>query len=117
MEPTVFADVDPAMTIAEEEVFGPVLFDIPISDYDDAIEVVNDVEFGLSACVVTHDQVETSRFGRGGNVEAGVVKINEKITGLELHVPFDGQKNFLSNTYREQGGCAGVLHDREVDLR
>ena len=101
VEPTVFAGVDSEMTIAQEEVFGPVLAVIPVSDYDEAVEVANGVEFGLVASIVTDDHTEASRFA--DDVEAGVVKINEKTTGLELHVPFGGLKNSSSNTYREQG--------------
>lgn len=101
VEPTVFADVDPHMTLAQEEVFGPVLAVIPVSDYDEAVKVANNVEFGLSASIVTNDHTEASRFV--DDIEAGVVKINEKTTGLELHVPFGGLKNSSSNTYREQG--------------
>jgi aldehyde dehydrogenase (NAD+) len=101
VEPTVFADVEPDMRIAQEEVFGPVLSVIPVADFDEAIEVANGVEQGLSASVVTDDLTEAHRFV--DEVEAGVVKANEKTTGLELHVPFGGMKASSSETYREQG--------------
>jgi aldehyde dehydrogenase (NAD+) len=101
VEPTVFTDVDPEMRIAQEEVFGPVLAVIPVSDFDESIEVANGVEQGLSASVVTDDLTEAHRFV--DEVEAGVVKTNEKTTGLELHVPFGGMKASSSETYREQG--------------
>ncbi|MBX0297032.1 aldehyde dehydrogenase family protein [Haloarcula nitratireducens] len=101
VEPTVFSDVDPEMTIAQEEAFGPVLAVLSVSDYEEAIDVANDVEYGLSASIVTDDYAEARQFA--DDVEAGVVKINEKSTGLELHVPFGGVKNSSSNTYREQG--------------
>lgn len=101
VEPAVFSDVDPEMRIAQEEVFGPVLAVIPVSSFDEGVEVANDVEYGLSASVVTDDHTEANRFVE--EVEAGVVKINEKTTGLELHVPFGGVKASSSETYREQG--------------
>ncbi|ELZ06062.1 2,5-dioxovalerate dehydrogenase [Natrialba asiatica] len=101
VEPAVFSDVDTEMRLAQEEVFGPVLAVIPVSDFDEAIYVANDVDYGLSASVVTDDHTEANRFVE--EIEAGVVKINEKTTGLELHVPFGGMKDSSSETYREQG--------------
>ncbi|ELY97669.1 aldehyde dehydrogenase family protein [Natrialba aegyptia] len=101
VEPAVFSDVDTEMRIAQEEVFGPVLAVIPVSDFDEALYVANDVDYGLSASVVTDDHTEANRFV--DEIEAGVVKINEKTTGLELHVPFGGMKDSSSETYREQG--------------
>jgi len=104
VEPTVFSDVAPDMRIAQEEVFGPVLAVIEVSDFDEALEVANDVQFGLSASVVTEDLEEAHRFV--DEIEAGVAKVNEKTTGLELHVPFGGYKQSSTNTYREQGDAA-----------
>ncbi|WP_101297040.1 2,5-dioxovalerate dehydrogenase [Halegenticoccus soli] len=104
VEPTVFSDVDSDMRIAQEEVFGPVLAVIRVGSYEEAIEVANGVPYGLSAGIVTRDLSEANRFA--DDVEAGVVKINEKTTGLELHVPFGGVKDSSSNTYREQGDAA-----------
>lgn len=101
VRPAVFSDVDPEMKIAREEIFGPVLSIISVSDFDEAVRVANDVEYGLAASIVTDDHTEANRFAE--EVEAGVVKINEKTTGLELHVPFGGVKASSSETYREQG--------------
>jgi aldehyde dehydrogenase (NAD+) len=101
VEPTVFTDVTPDMRIAQEEVFGPVIAVIEVSDFDEGVAVANDVEYGLSASVVTDDHTEANRFI--DEVEAGVVKVNEKTTGLELHVPFGGFKRSSSETWREQG--------------
>ena len=101
VEPTVFADVSPDMRIAQEEVFGPVVAVIEVGDFDEAIDVANGVEYGLSASVVTDDHGEANRFI--DEIEAGVVKINERTTGVELHVPFGGVKRSSSETWREQG--------------
>jgi len=101
VEPTVFSDVDPNMEIAQEEIFGPVLAVIPVKGYEEAVEVANGVRYGLSASIVTQDLSEANRFV--DDSESGVVKINEKTTGLELHVPFGGMKDSSSETYREQG--------------
>lgn len=104
VEPTVFTDVDPGMRIAREEIFGPVLSVIPVRDFDHAIEIANDVDFGLSASIVTNDLRQANRFV--DEIETGVVKVNEKTTGLELHVPFGGVKRSSSETWREQGDAA-----------
>jgi aldehyde dehydrogenase (NAD+) len=101
VEPTVFADVESDMRIAQEEIFGPVLAVIPVSDFDEGLAVANDVTYGLSASVVTQDVTEANRFV--DEIEAGVAKVNEKTTGLELHVPFGGYKDSSTNTWREQG--------------
>ena len=105
VEPTVFSGVDPDMRIAQEEIFGPVLAVIPVSGYEEAVEIANGVRYGLSASIVTQDLSEANRFV--DDSESGVVKINEKTTGLELHVPFGGMKDSSSETYREQGD-AGI---------
>ena len=104
VEPTVFSDVEPEMRIAQEEIFGPVLSVIPAADFDEAMSIANEVEYGLSASIVTNDLTEANRFV--DDVEAGVAKVNEKTTGLELHVPFGGVKGSSSETYREQGDAA-----------
>lgn len=99
--PTIITDVDPDMEIAQSEVFGPVIAVLAVDSFDAAVEVANNVPYGLSASIVTGDLSEAHRFT--DRVEAGVVKINEKTTGLELHAPFGGFKDSSTNTYREQG--------------
>ena len=101
VEPTVFADVEAGMRIAQEEVFGPVPVVIPVSDFNEAVSVANDSDYGLSASVLTDSLTEAERFSRA--IETGVVKVNEKTTGLELHVPFGGVKQSSTDTCREQG--------------
>lgn len=101
VQPTVFSDVSSDMRIAQEEIFGPVLSVLPVSGFDEGLAVANDVDYGLSASIVTDDHGEGKRFVE--QIESGVAKINEKTTGLELHVPFGGVKQSSTNTYREQG--------------
>lgn len=101
VQPAVFSDVDNDMRIAQEEIFGPVLCVIKASGFEDALRLANDVEYGLSASIVTQDLTEANEFL--DRIEAGVAKVNEKTTGLELHVPFGGYKESSTNTYREQG--------------
>ncbi|MFC7203139.1 aldehyde dehydrogenase family protein [Haloferax namakaokahaiae] len=101
VEPTVFSGVENDARIAQEEIFGPVLAVVEAESFDDALSLANDVDYGLSASIITQDLTEGKRFVN--DVEAGVAKINEKTTGLELHVPFGGYKDSSTNTYREQG--------------
>ena len=105
VEPTVFTDVAPGDTLACDEVFGPVLSVIEASDFEDALAIANGVDYGLSASIVTDNYREAKRFV--ADVEAGVAKVNDKTTGLELHVPFGGFKRSSSETWREQGD-AGI---------
>ncbi|MFB6360819.1 MAG: aldehyde dehydrogenase family protein, partial [Halobacteriales archaeon] len=104
VEPTVFSRVDSDMRIAHEEVFGPVLAVLSAGDFEDAVDIANDVQYGLSASIATRDLTEANRFI--DEIDAGVAKVNEKTTGLELHVPFGGMKASSSQTYREQGDDA-----------
>ncbi|MFP4142177.1 MAG: aldehyde dehydrogenase family protein [Thermoplasmata archaeon] len=104
VQPTVFSDVEPDMKIAQEEIFGPVLAVIKAEDYEEAVSIANDVEYGLSASIVTEDLSRAHKFVE--DIDSGVVKINEKTTGLELHVPFGGLKASSSETWREQGDAA-----------
>ena len=102
--PTVFADVTPDMRIAQEEIFGPVVGIIPAGDVDEAIEISNGIEYGLSAGLVTSNLRNSFRFVEG--VEAGVVKINQQTTGSAVQAPFGGFKKSSTNTFREQGKTA-----------
>lgn len=105
VEPTVFSGVEPNFRIAQEEVFGPVLTVLEVEDFEEALEVANDIDYGLSASIVTDDHTEAQRFVN--EVQSGVAKVNAKTTGLELHVPFGGFKRSSSETWREQGD-AGI---------
>ncbi|PSP51203.1 aldehyde dehydrogenase family protein, partial [Halobacteriales archaeon QH_1_68_42] len=101
VSPAVFTDVDPDMRLFQEEIFGPVLAVTEVESFEEGVEVANNSEFGLSASVVTDDLDEAHEFV--DRTESGVAKVNEKTTGLELHVPFGGLKDSSTNTYREQG--------------
>jgi len=101
VEPTVFTDVEPGMRIAQEEVFGPVLSILVVSDFEEALDVANDVEYGLSASVFTGDMASARRFTE--EIEAGVVKINGTTTGSQIQMPFGGMKASSSETQKELG--------------
>lgn len=100
VEPTVITDVDSGDRLAQEEVFGPVLAVIPVADFEEALSVANDVEYGLVASLCTNRLDYARRFA--DNVEAGMVKVNQT-TGFEKQFPFGGWKASSTNTYKEQG--------------
>jgi len=104
IEPTIFTAVDPGMRIAQEEIFGPVLSIIEARDFDEAIEIANDVEYGLSASICTQNLNRAERFIR--SIDAGMIKVNQPTTGVALNAPFGGMKRSSSETYREQGQIA-----------
>lgn len=100
MSPAVFVDVTPAMRIAREEIFGPVLCVMKADSLDHAIALANDTDYGLSASISTRSLAMAMEFAR--RIEAGVVHINSPTAGLEPNVPFGGLKDSTSG-YREMG--------------
>jgi len=97
VRPTVFADVDNAMTIAQEEIFGPVLAIIPYKDEADAIRIANDTPFGLAAYVNSADRDRALKVAR--EIKAGMVHVN--MAFADSKAPFGGVKQ--SGNGREWG--------------
>ena len=100
MEPTVFADVSPKMRIAQEEIFGPVVSILPCEDLEDAIEIANGIEYGLSSSLYTKDV--NRAFAAMRDLQAGITYINAPTIGAEVHLPFGGVKA-TGNGHREGG--------------
>jgi acyl-CoA reductase-like NAD-dependent aldehyde dehydrogenase len=98
--PTVLVNVTPSMTIAQEEVFGPVVAVMPVDDFEEALRVANDVRFGLSATICTTSISSALSFAQ--RIEAGLVMVNLPSAGVEFQVPFGGTKA-SSLGPREQG--------------
>lgn len=103
LAPAVLDNVRPDMTIAQEEVFGPVLVVLRVPDFDEALRVANDVAYGLSASVFTRSLDKALRFAR--EIEAGLVRVNGETAGVEPQAPFGGMKA-SSSFSREQGQAA-----------
>jgi aldehyde dehydrogenase (NAD+) len=91
MEPTLLSRVSPRMTIARQEVFGPVLPIMPVNGYDEAIEIATGTEYGLTSSIFTRDINTAFRFMR--DTDTGVVHINKPPIGGESHLPFGGLKH------------------------
>lgn len=100
VEPTVLTGVKPSHRIAVEEVFGPVLSVLEIADFDEAIDVVNSVEYGLSAAVYSRDI--TTCLTAVERIDTGIVYVNAPTIGAEIPLPFGGTKH-TGNGFREAG--------------
>jgi len=103
LSPALFIGATSSMRIAREEIFGPVACVIEAKDYDEALAMANDTEFGLSAGIVTTSLKYASHFKR--HAQAGMVMVNVPTAGVDYHVPFGGRKG-SSYGSREQGRYA-----------
>ncbi len=103
IEPTIFGDVDANMRVAKEEIFGPVVSVIPCDSLEHAIEIGNNVEFGLSAAIYTQDV--NRAFVAMRDMYTGIFYVNSSTIGAEVHLPFGGTKN-TGNGHREAGTAA-----------
>jgi alpha-ketoglutaric semialdehyde dehydrogenase len=101
--PTVFADVEAGMRIAQEEIFGPTTALIPVDSFDDAVRAANSVRYGLSSSIFTRDVNKAFKAMR--DLQTGITYINAGTTGAEVHLPFGGMKQ-TGNGHREAGQAA-----------
>jgi aldehyde dehydrogenase (NAD+) len=102
-EPTVFADVDPSMRIAQEEIFGPVVSVIRCASLEEAVTIGNNVQYGLSASIYTQDV--NRAFAAMRDMYTGIFYVNAPTIGAEVHLPFGGTKA-TGNGHREAGTAA-----------
>ena len=102
-EPTIFADVQPSMRIAREEIFGPVVSVMRCRSLAEAIDIGNDVEYGLSASIYTRDI--NNAFAAMRDMYTGIFYVNAPTIGAEVHLPFGGTKA-TGNGHREAGIAA-----------
>src|SRR5690625_7741305 len=89
------------MRIAQEEIFGPVLSLIPVSSFEEAIEVNNNVAYGLSSSIFTQDVNKVYQAQR--DLDTGIVYVNAGTTGAEIHLTFGGTKG-NGNGNSDRGG-------------
>lgn len=102
-EPTLFTNCTIDMRIAQEEIFGPIVSLIPVKDFDEAIDAMNSVEYGLSSAIYTEDIRKA--FLAIQCIEAGLTYVNSSTIGSEVHLPFGGVKH-TGNT--REGGIEGI---------
>lgn len=107
LSPALFTEATNDMRIAREEIFGPVAAVIRVKDYDEALAVANDTNFGLSSGIATTSLKHATHFKR--NSEAGMVMVNLPTAGVDFHVPFGGRKG-SSYGPREQGRYAAEFY-------
>lgn len=105
--PAAFLNATNAMQTSREEIFGPCARVIRVSDFDEAIDVANDTEFGLSAGICTTSLKQARAFKR--RAKAGMVMVNLPTAGVDYHVPFGGRKG-SSLGAREQGSYAAEFY-------
>jgi aldehyde dehydrogenase (NAD+) len=103
-KPTLFTDCTIDMRIAQEEIFGPVVSLISVRDFDEAIDVINSVEYGLSSAIYTRDIDKA--FEAMTRIEAGITYINASTIGAEVHLPFGGVKHTGVGT--REAGIEGI---------
>jgi aldehyde dehydrogenase (NAD+) len=101
-EPTVLGAVTPSMRIAREEVFGPVVSLIEFETFEEAIEIANSIDYGLSTALYTKDV--NRAFTAIRDLESGITYINAPTIGAEVHLPFGGVKH-TGNGHREGNGA------------
>jgi len=103
LSPALITETTNNMRINREEVFGPVASVIRVRDYEEAVNLANDTEFGLSSGICTTSLKHSSDFKQRST--AGMVMVNVATAGVDYHAPFGGRKN-SSYGSREQGGYA-----------
>lgn len=103
-EPTLFTDCTVDMRIAQEEIFGPIVSLIPVGSFDEAIEAINSIEYGLSSAIYTRDIGKA--FEAIAEIEAGLTYVNSSTIGSEVHLPFGGVKH--SGIGAREAGIEGI---------
>jgi acyl-CoA reductase-like NAD-dependent aldehyde dehydrogenase len=100
VEPTIFVGVTRQMRIFREEIFGPVLSVVKVKSFEEAVETLNDSEYGLSSSIYTRDI--NKAFAAIRDIEAGITYVNVPTIGAEIQLPFGGVKK-TGNGHRESG--------------
>jgi aldehyde dehydrogenase (NAD+) len=101
--PTLFGNVAPDMRIAQEEIFGPSISMITVKSIDEAIDVMNGIDYGLSSAIYTNDI--RNAFEAVERIEAGLTYINSSTIGSEVHLPFGGIKG---TGHAREAGWTGI---------
>ncbi len=110
--PTVFTNVKTKMRIAQEEIFGPFLAIITIKNLIEAINVCNDIDYGLSSAIYTSNM--RNAFIAVDQIEAGLTYVNSSTIGSEVHLPFGGVKDTGNGT--REAGIEGIHEFSETKV-
>ncbi|GHE45941.1 aldehyde dehydrogenase [Streptosporangium violaceochromogenes] len=105
--PAVFGGLRPQARLAREEVFGPVLGFLRAGDFEEALALAADTEYGLASGIVTRDLGRALAFARRS--PSGLVKVNQPTTGMAMNVPFGGLGESSTQTFKEQAGPTMML--------
>ena len=100
MQPTIFTDATKDMRISQEEIFGPVVSLIEAKNFNEAIDIANSVEYGLSSSIYTNNIQNAMKSIK--NLEFGITYVNSSTIGAEVHLPFGGAKA-SGNGWKEVG--------------
>ncbi len=111
-KPTIFSNVTKEMTIAKEEIFGPVLCLMKAKDLDDAIEICNSIEYGLSSAIYTTNI--TSAFKAIEKINTGLTYVNSSTIGSEVHLPFGGTKHTGNGTREAGWSCLNEFSEEKT---
>ena len=109
MQPTVLDRVSYGMRVYEEEIFGPIVGIVRVSDAEEAVTVANDTEFGLAAAVLGKDLFRARQIAR--QIEAGVVHVNGSTVYDDPQMPLGGMK---ASGYGRFGGLAAIEEFTEI---
>jgi aldehyde dehydrogenase (NAD+) len=101
--PTIFSEGRKEMRMAQEEIFGPSTLVMPVSSLDEALDVANSTQYGLSMSIYTNDLKKA--FHAMEEMQSGIVYVNAPTIGAEIQLPFGGVKN-TGNGHREAGSVA-----------
>ena len=112
LSPALFTNAKSEMKICREEIFGPIAAVMSVSDYDEALSIANDTEFGLSAGIVTNDRSIIDHFI--ANIHSGMVQINLPTAGMDFHAPITGRKNSSFGPPEKSSYCREFFTNTKV---
>lgn len=112
LSPALFIEARNGMQICREEVFGPIASVISVADYDEALAVANDADYGLSAGIVSKDRSKIDHFL--DNIQAGMAQVNLPTAGMDFHAPFTGRKGSSFGPPEKSSHCREFFTNSKV---
>ncbi len=112
LSPALFVEARNEMQICREEIFGPIASVISVADYDEALFVANDADYGLSAGIVSKDRSKIDHFL--DNIQAGMAQVNLPTAGMDFHAPFTGRKGSSFGPPEKSSHCREFFTNSKV---